>query len=214
MFNKNKMSEKIDWNDPNLDLDSILWKWYEDIDKKEGFIVENNLDYNEKVKEIIDFDSFDLLVSKVEKEKDIKIKVSIDNWWKIELYSKDWDLIWKIWYDWYILREWDIDPNHLWIEVYNKYQWQWYSKILYKLYYNLSLENEKVIFPDYDLASKNSRINLLLSLWFKMTEQYINWIFLPISDIEKDKILNSIKENYYGRQWYSIKLVLDKDTFD
>ena len=214
MFNKNKMSEKIDWNDPNLDLDSILWKWYEDIDKKEGFIVENNLDYNEKVKEIIDFDSFDLLVSKVEKEKDIKIKVSIDNWWKIELYSKDWDLIWKIWYDWYILREWDIDPNHLWIEVYNKYQWQWYSKILYKLYYNLSLENKKVIFPDYDLASKNSRINLLLSLWFKMTEQYINWIFLPISDIEKDKILNSIKENYYGRQWYSIKLVLDKDTFD
>jgi hypothetical protein len=88
-------------------------------------------------------------------------------------------------------------------------QWKWYSKLLYDLYYKYSLENRNIIYPDYDLAQSNSRINLLLSIWYKIKEIYIEWFFLDVSSDDKNKLLKDIKNNYYWKQWYTYKLVLE-----
>jgi hypothetical protein len=157
----------------------------------------------------IEFLSFEDLKNRIEKEKDIIIKYWTDNWWFIEFYTKSNDLIWKIWYDWYELEPNNIDYNHLWIEIYWDYQWKWYSKLLYDLYYKYWLENKEVIYPEYDLAQSNSRINLLLSIWYKIKEVYINWVFLEVSDEDLNAILKDIKDNYYWSQWHTYKLVLE-----
>lgn len=207
--------EKINWDDP--DIDKILWKGFEDLDKKEGFYKDSNIpDNKEKIKnkvlKNIENKSFRESLKIIENEKNIKIKCWNDNWWFIEFYSNANVLIWKIWNDWYELEPGNIDNNHLWIEIYWEFQWKGFSKLLYDLYYKYSLENTDIIYPDYDLAQSNSRINLLIKLWYKLKEIFINWYFLELSEYDKINIINDIENNYYWKQWNTIKL--EKDNFD
>jgi hypothetical protein len=200
------MAEKIDWE--KVLEKEWLWNIWETTVKKQLSCTKNSL------LNIIENLSLQKSIEIIEKEKNIKIILWDDNWWYIEFYSSSNFLLWKIWHDWYKLKSNNIDYNHLWIEINWDFQWNWYSKLLYDLYYKYSLENENVVYPDYELAQSNSRINLLLSIWYKIKEIYIEWFFLDVSSNDENKLLKDIKNNYYWKQWYTYKLVLEKDNFD
>lgn len=190
----------INWDDPNLDLD-----------KKEGFITEKTeiITTKKNLNNLLWEQSFSKIMEDIKNNKNIDIKYGEKEWWFIEFYTKDKDLIWKIRHDWFKLDKYNIDYNHLWIEIYEEYKWKWYSKLLYKLYYAYHLENKNIIFPEYELAKKNSRINLLISIWYKLKEIYINWVFSELDEKEKDIILNNVKKDYYWEQKHTYKLILD-----
>ena len=57
------MTDKIDWNDPNLDLDEVLG--IPDLDEKEWFIQENK----EKTIDLIDLNN----IEEIEKKLDLSI---------------------------------------------------------------------------------------------------------------------------------------------
>ena len=203
----------IDWNDPNLDLDKILWipdldkkLWISDLDKTETEFNFSNENFWQTVSNILEnFDTdknFNDLIREIEKEKNIEINFWEKNGGFVEIY-KNKDLVWRIWKTWYKITDDIIDENHLWIEVYWEYEWKWYSKLLYKIYYKYSLENDNIFFPEYEFAKKNSRINLLLKLWYKVIWYYTNWFFYPDEDIDIN--IN----DYYWEQDIIYKFKLD-----
>jgi len=153
-------------------------------------------------------ETFIKLVQKIEKEKNIIIKYWYSEWGFIEFYSRPNILIWKIWNTSYELDEWNIVDNHLWIEVYWINKWKWLSVLLYDLYYKFSLENDEIIYPNYDFVESNSRIKLLLKRWYKLKEKFINWIFIEISDNEIKRVLDDVEKKYYWRQKYIYKMIL------
>jgi hypothetical protein len=205
---------EINWGS---DLDDILW--IPDIDKEEWFYVEKKIIDNEinkfnlSVDNIISSYTDDNLnfyetVKVFESEINIKINYWNKNWWYIELLTINNDLIWKIWADRYIIDKNLIDSNHLWIEVYWEFQWNKFSKILYLLYRKFANENDDIFFPEIDFAMKTSRISLLLNQWYVVTEKYVWWSFIPVTESDIEQINQDIKNNYYWNQSITYKFEL------
>lgn len=201
---------KIDWNNPDLDLDSLPWM-PEDLDRVEWFIQEKE-NINNNITEILNNLS-EAFYTKVEKIKAILWIDTVIKDNKLSLYKNN-DFIWEIFISKYI--DWDFKRDiHLYNVIEDKYKWKWYWKIMFELYTSLSEENNNFILPEEEYTNVVSMINLYKKFWYIPKYKIINWmdyfIELDITDFEEmEKIISNYKEWYKEQKlWYTV--VLEKE---
>ena len=219
-FKLNKEIKDKYKNIPKEYLESLEWLEIEKANELLKILSENNFEVQNKKEEINNLDelfdsySLDELAKLLKKEKWINIyiwekKEESESWnkWYIAIFSKDNKLIWEIWTDLYNLWNEEYIDSHLWIEVNPEFQWQNYWNILYKLYFKAIEENSNFFFPIEEFANTNSRILLLLKMWYNLESKYDLWEFIILSENEKYKIIKDAKNNYYDKQIYDYKFI-------
>jgi len=165
------MTNKINWNDPNLDLDEVLG--IPDLDEKEWFTQENKNNINK----IINLEN----IEEIEKKLKIKININKDDK-KITFEDNDWYEIWRI-EPWIFNMYKYEDKSHLYKKIDESYRWKWYWTILmnlYKKYFEL---------PKTEVSYKISTIRFLQKFWYNLEYKIINWEILAITEEEKKEIL-------------------------
>ena len=166
------MNNVIDWNDPNLDLDAVLWEWFEDIDKEEWFTTNNK----KNVDKITNFDIEYL-------ENKLNIKIQIDReLMQIIILNKDNYEIWKIRKWLYSMHNYESN-EHLYKKIDENYRLKWFWTILFNLYKN------NFILPKTECSSKIDSIRFLNNFWYKLSSKIINWEKIEISNEEIDELL-------------------------
>lgn len=165
--------QKIDWGNPNLDLDEILWEWYENLDTLEGFYTDWN---RKRVSEITEFkwNSLEEIIDNLEQEKNIKIVINHKSK-SLSLYDKSNEkLIWEIsiakYKDGNFLRD-----IHLYNVVEDEYKWQWWGEIMFDLYDAMTHDLEGFIMPEEEYTNVVSMINLYNKRWFTPKYKIVDW---------------------------------------
>lgn len=198
-------------------MDKINYKDFNHYEREQNFSAWTKLIKINLLEKILRIDEIEVLKNSLEKEFDLKIyfsekkeNIETENNWCITIYSKEFILIWEIWTDLYSLDFNNIIDSHLWIKISDDFLWKWFWIILYKLYEKWSKINKNIFYPFEDFAIKNSRITLLLKMWYKLDSRYENWEFKKLSNIEKDVFLAWVRKNYYWEQINIYKLILDE----
>ena len=211
-------------NVPKEELEALNWLSFEqatellallsaDPEDRWEYYKSKKLEENNDLDDILDLSDIKKIKELLEKKYWIKIyfwekKEDSESAYNGYISIFKWnDLVWEIWTDLFNLWNEDYVDSHLWVEVYGEYQWKWFWKLLYKLYKRWSELDENIFFPPEEYATKNSRIKMLLDIWYKLDGVYEKWDFGELTEEEKQKILENIEKNYYDKQNYIYKFI-------
>ena len=219
-FKLNKEIKDKFKNIPEDFLKSLEWLKTKKADELLQILSEDNFESYDEKDEINDLDklfysySLDEIAKILKNEKWINIyiwekKEESESWnkWYIAIFSKTHKLIWEIWTDLYNLWNEEYIDSHLWIEVNPEFQWQNFWNILYKLYFKVAEENWEFFLPIEEFANTNSRILLLIKMWYSLKSKYNLWEFIELSKENKYKIIKDAQKNYYDKQVYDYKFI-------
>lgn len=137
--------------------------------------------------------SFYKYVEQLENQKNVDILINYVHK-TLLIHSKDWELIGEIWQSTY--DDWSFTTeNHLYNVVEKKYRWQWWWKILYELYIELSKIDSDFILPDKDYTNVVSMVELYKKFWFKVVWKVAYWYDYELSPSNYLE-MEIIKKNY------------------
>ena len=178
-----KIKKNIDWDDPSLNLDMLVW------DVLEWFITEKS----DTINKITNFD-IDYLENK------LNIRIDIYEYW-VSIYEKESDLeIWAI-SKWIYSHNWVESNDHLYKKVHENYRWKWFWSILFNLYKN------NFWLPSTEMSHKNSVIKFLSKNWYTLSSRISNWSEIELNYDEINDIIYWDHNNDDLNTTY--KLILD-----
>ncbi len=171
------MQNHVDKTNTNQDYweKILMWEWLWNIDDSD---CELDIDTNREVSEILDLNLIDTKIDRENKH------IGAYYFWKF---------IWEI-YEWEYFF-WNESRDHIWLEVSDKYRFNWVWRYLYELY------DKNFWFFDYEYAREESMVKFLISMWYLPVYMIndINW--------NKTKIIWNTPNYSLLKKWYSCELL-------
>lgn len=123
------------------------------------------------------------------------IKIDINrNFNSLIISTNKWEPIWEILQSNYSDENF-MTTSHLYNVIEEKYRWEWYWKIMYYLYSELSKVDSTFFHPATEYTNVVSMIDFYTKNWFRVKSKLISWNEELINSYDLE-IYNKIKKDY------------------